>query len=121
MMAASALPVWPTILFVVLIKRENIVLYIVRSFSSSTGDHELTEQYLLCWPDSSTGWALLWNHRGDTRAGACFSNVPELFGRISGDIILFVSSKRRCLEARNFAVIFVFIPFATYEKTSFTE
>ena len=44
-----------------------------------------------------------------------------LFGRISGDIILFVSSKGWCLEARNFAVILIFIPFTTYEKTSFTE
>ena len=52
--------------------------------------------------------------------GACFSKVPKLFGRISGDIILFVSSKLRRLEARNFAV-FIFIPFTTYEKTSFTE
>ena len=39
----------------------------------------------------------------------------------SGEIILFVSSKRRRLEARNFAVIFIFIPFTRYEKTSFTE
>ena len=53
-------------------------------------------------------------------SGACFSKVPKLFRRISGDIILFVSSKRRRLEAQNFAVIFVFIPFTTYEKTSFT-
>ena len=53
--------------------------------------------------------------------GARFSKVPKLFGRISGDIILFVSSKRRRLEARNFAVILVFILFATYEMTSFTE
>ena len=53
--------------------------------------------------------------------GACFSKVPKLFGRISGDIILFVSSKRRRLKARNFAFIFIFIPFTTYEKTSFTE
>ena len=53
--------------------------------------------------------------------GACFSKAPKLYGRISGDIILFVSSKRRCLEARNFAVIFIFIPFTTCEKTSFTE
>ena len=53
--------------------------------------------------------------------GACFSKVPKLFGRISGDIILFVSSKRKRLEARNFAVKFIFIPFTTYEKTSFTE
>ena len=53
--------------------------------------------------------------------GACFSKVPKLFGRISGDIIIFVSSKQKRLEARNFAVIFIFIPFTTYEKTSFTE
>ena len=32
--------------------------------------------------------------------GACFSKVPKLFGRISGDIILFISSKRWRLEAR---------------------
>ena len=48
--------------------------------------------------------------------GARFSKVPKVFGPISGDIILFVSSKRRRLEARNFAVIFTFIPFTTYEK-----
>ena len=53
-------------------------------------------------------------------AGARFLKVPKLFGRISGDTILFVS-KRRCLEAQNFAFILIFIPFATYEKTSFTE
>ena len=53
--------------------------------------------------------------------GARFSKVPNLFGRIPGDIILFVSSKRRRLEARNFAVILILIPFTTYEKTSFTE
>ena len=46
---------------------------------------------------------------------------PKSFGRISGDIILFVSSKRRRLEARKFAVIFTFIPFTTCEKINFTE
>ena len=55
------------------------------------------------------------------RPGARFSKVPKRFGRISGDIIIFVSSKRRRIEARNFAVILIFIPFPTYEKTSFTE
>ena len=50
-----------------------------------------------------------------------FLESPETFRAYSGDIILFVSSKRRRLEARNFAVIFIFIPFTTYEKTSFTE
>ena len=53
--------------------------------------------------------------------GACFSKVPKLFGRISGGLILFVSSKWRRLEARNFAVILIVISFTTYEKTSFTE
>ena len=38
--------------------------------------------------------------------GACFSKVPKLFGRISGDTILFVSSKRRRLEARK---LFLFL------------
>ena len=55
------------------------------------------------------------------RPGACFSKVPKLFGCFSSDITLFVSSKQRRLEARNFAVIYIFIPFTTYEKTSFTE
>ena len=53
--------------------------------------------------------------------GTCFSKVPKLFGRISGDIILFVSSKRRPLEARNFAAILICDLFITHEKTSFTE
>ena len=39
----------------------------------------------------------------------------------SGDIIFFVSSKRRSPVSRNFAVILTFAPFTTYEKTSFTE
>ena len=56
-----------------------------------------------------------------TETGARFSKVPKLFGCSSSDIILFVSSKQRRLEARNFAVIWIFIPFTTYEKTSFTE
>ena len=59
-------------------------------------------------------WRVVWS-------GACFSKVPKLCGRISGDIILFVSSKRRRLKARNFAVIFTFIPCTTYQKTRFTE
>ena len=50
-----------------------------------------------------------------------FLESPETFRAYSGDIILFASSKRRRLEARNFAVTFIFIPFTTYEKTSFTE
>ena len=53
--------------------------------------------------------------------GARFSKVPKLFGRISGYLILFVSSKRRRLEAQNSAFILIFIPFTTYEKTGFPE
>ena len=53
--------------------------------------------------------------------GARFSKVPKLFGRISDDLILFVSSKWRRLEARNFAVILIVIPFTSHEKNSFTE
>ena len=53
--------------------------------------------------------------------GARFSKVSQLFGRISGGIIHFVSSTRRRLEAGNFAVISIFISFRTYEKNSFTE
>ena len=47
--------------------------------------------------------------------------VPKLFGRISGDIMLFVSSKRRRLEAQIFEFILIFIPSTTCEKTSFIE
>ena len=43
-------------------------------------------------------------------SGACFSKLPKLFRHTSGDIILFVSSKRRRLEARNFAVILFLFP-----------
>ena len=50
--------------------------------------------------------------------GTRFSKVPKLLGCSSSDIILFVSSKQRRLEARNFAVIWIFIPFTTYEKTA---
>ena len=55
------------------------------------------------------------------RYGTRFSKVPTLFGRISGDIVVSVSSKPRCLKARNFALILIFIAFATYEKPNFTE
>ena len=56
-------------------------------------------------------------------SGARFSKVTKLFGRISGDIIHSVSSRRKRLEAGNCAVILIFIPFTTYEKKkkSFTE
>ena len=52
---------------------------------------------------------------------ARFWKVQKIYGCISGDIILFVSSKRRRLQGRNLAVILFFIPFTTYQKTSFTE
>ena len=50
----------------------------------------------------------------EKRPGTRFSKVPKIFGSISGDILLFVSSKRRCLSARNFAVILIFI--IAYER-----
>jgi len=53
--------------------------------------------------------------------GTRFSKVPKLFGRISGDIIPFVSSKRRHSEAQNFTVILIFYSFTTYDNASVTE
>ena len=47
------------------------------------------------------------------KPGTRFSKVPKLFGRVSGEIILFVSSKRRRLEAQNFAVCFSCFLFTT--------
>ena len=44
--------------------------------------------------------------------------VSRKFRNFSGDIILFVSSKRRCSVSRNLAVILIF---TTYEKTSVTK
>ena len=75
-------------------------------------------------------YANLWSSRYRRRrsrlscllfSGARFSKVPKCFGRISGDIILFVSSKQRRLEAVNIADILIFILFTTCEKTNFTE
>ena len=48
-------------------------------------------------------------------------SVSRKSRHISGDIIHLVSSKRKRLEARNFAVILILISFITYEKTSFPE
>ena len=50
-----------------------------------------------------------------------FSKVPKLFERISVDIILYESSKRRRLEARNLAVVLIFILFTTYKKDQLYE
>ena len=41
---------------------------------------------------------------------ACSSKVSKPFGHILGDIVIFVSLKRRRLEARNFAVILYLFP-----------
>jgi len=59
--------------------------------------------------------------RGTSQSRGPFLYSPETFSGTFQDIILFVSSKRRCPKPRNIAVIFIFIPFTTYEKTSFTE
>ena len=53
--------------------------------------------------------------------GARFSKVPKLFVCFSSDITLLISSKQRLFEKRNFPGIEIFIPFPTYENTSFTE
>ena len=71
----------------------------------------------------------------EKRPGARFPKVPKLFGSISGDILVFVSSDRRRLEPRSLAVNFCFGIWKDiqtyeqhmkrhiyqYEKTSFTE
>ena len=62
----------------------------------------------------------LTSKKGMTGSGTRFSKVPKLFGRISGDILAFVSSKRQ-LEAQNFTVILIFHPFTTYHKANVTE
>ena len=93
-------------------------------FATSQSAHEQTKYDLtLIWvrticknrPARSTRAQM------ELRAEARFSKVPELSGHILDEITLFVSAKRRRLEARNFAVILTFIPFTTYEKSSFTE
>ena len=84
--------------------------YTFRTKSITSCPHKRWRFKLSCLMHSKWG-----NFSG---SGACFSKVPKLFGRISGDTILFVSSKQRRLEERNFEVIFVFIPFTTYETTS---
>ena len=53
--------------------------------------------------------------------GLHVSRKSRNFSGVFRVTFLFVSSKRRRSEARNFAVIFVFLLFTTYEKTSFTE
>ena len=79
-------------------------------------------------PLVTTGWSSGGYSANGTRQllaeptlGPVCRKVLKLFMRISGDIILSVSSKRRRLEARNVAVILIFLPFTTHEKTSFTE
>ena len=41
----------------------------------------------------------------DFRPGACFSKVPKLFGRISGDIILSVSVPRQLSYQTNWELV----------------
>ena len=68
-----------------------------------------------CW-----GWCnskiMLWCF-SCLRTWGPFLESPKLFGGISGDTILFIASNRRCLEARNFAVILILQRvFGTFEK-----
>ena len=81
----------------------------------------LTAELESAWNRDRCGEYRLFSASVYSSPGACFSKVPKFFWRTSGDIILFVSSKRKRIEGRNFAVIFIFILFTTYEKTSFTE
>ena len=85
----------------------------------------------LCLPDRIGIWRCWFLRRGENRRTrrktsrnqfyshvapvSRFSKVPKVCRRISGDIILFVSSERRHLGTRDFAVIFIFIPFTTYD------
>ena len=50
-----------------------------------------------------------------------FLQSPEDFLGAFRVTILFVSSKRRRLEARKLTVILIFIPFTTCKKTSFRD
>ena len=80
--------------------------------------------WLLFFHHSSTPWKTInsgYAKKKDVGPEACFSKVPELFGCISGGIILFVSLKRRLLEARHLVHIFIFISFTTCERTNFAE
>ena len=77
--------------------------------------HIFVSSVICCWVEALQHGIYLVN------SAAVSYSLQKYFGRISGAIILFVSSKRRRLEARNFAVIFIFIPFTTYEKTSFAQ
>ena len=66
--------------------------------------------------------ALLKQKRGKVLKKSDQGPLSRKSRNFSGDnIVLFVSSKRRRLEARNFAFILIFIPRTTNEKTSFTE
>ena len=59
---------------------------------------------------------------GDTGFKFCSGAVSRKTRNFSGDIILFVSSKKQnCSVAQNFAVIVIFTAFTTYKKNSFTE
>ena len=49
---------------------------------------------------------------------AILGPVSRKSRHFSADIVLFVSSKPRLLEARNFALILIFNHFTTYEKTA---
>ena len=56
-------------------------------------------------------------HGWDTSQGP----VSRKSRNFSSDIILFASWKRKRSKTRNFAVILIFLPFTSCEKTSFTE
>ena len=53
--------------------------------------------------------------------GACFSNVPKLFGLISGATIPFMSSQRRGSQPSNFAILLVLFTLRIWLKISFSK
>ena len=70
------------------------------------------------WPDSSTGWALH-RHRWSLGSIPFQGPVSRKSRNFSGDRSLFITSKWRRSETRNIAVILIFVPFTTHQKTSF--
>ena len=87
---------------------------ITRVYNTSDCDHYVAFQVLFLTGCFST-------FRKSSFSMAYQGPVSRKTRNFSGEIILFVSSKRKCSVSQNFAVILIFIPFTTYKKTSFTE
>ena len=55
------------------------------------------------------------------KPGPCFSEVPKLFGPISGATNAFISSQRRGSKSSNFSILLVFLILKTCKKISFSK